>query len=1074
MRNSTKTIFTRSLSGFLALLTFVGLLASLSMLPVFAADEADTALSFDERYNKYYTDPSGDADFTSEQRRIDAMGDVYYQNENFELYVDDITGEVALKDKHTGDILFTNPFDVSEYPISKSDPNAKVIAQSYKQEILSQVLINYIENGTSKKYSSFKDAALLDQIKVKRLNGGVRVEYSIGEEESRTLVPRLISVPRFEEMILAQLEQNLPRNEKGEISSVYERLQAWYIKKDPEAIGVTNSMIQEMYTNYPITREFAVWVFSETAKKREIKLVESWIKSYCPKYTFEELDRDHRETGYTEKNIAPANFKMALEYYLTENGVEVRFPANGLTFDESNYELTSLEILQYMGAGHNYYEGYTFVPDGSGSITRFEDTIASSVTTQSGQVYGQDYSYQEVGSQNQQIFRLPVFGVVTDDKMQLGQSNNGVSETKQRATGYVAIITEGDALSKVTSIHGGKVYCYSSVYTSVNPRPKDTYNLGEAISVGGNAEYTVVSKRKYTGSFRINYIMLTDQDYVDDSANAEAIAAAKANGREFYDTTYMGMAKAYRDYLERKGDIQKITAARDDLPLYIEVFGLTQTDESVLSIPITVDKPLTSFEDLEKMVEELSTAQNPITNLNFRLRGFTNGGMVQTVPTKVKFEKVVGGNSGFRDFLDYAVEKGIGVYPDFDFAYMEDTALFDGFSYKRDAVKTIDNRYITKRVYDAVLQSFSRTDKICISPSVYRNFFEKFNASMTKVLDGRTTGISVATLGSDLNSDFDEDEPYNREDSKAFTAEMLGQIKNAYGNVMIDGGNAFAIPYASVVLNVPLDSSRFLTASQSVPFIGLVFHGYVELAGTPTNMAGDVKYEMLKIIENGAVPYMMFSYENVELLKEDPVLSQYYAIDYQIWKRTLLGIDYEGNYVGNGLYDRINTALKDVQTSRIEDHQFIDCTRQLTDKEIADITSDALAEYDTAIQGYITQLEFYQARLADYNRILATYPAEQAQEFLTWYGLNKEDLERQIKNYQNMVTFMEEKGLQDIIDRSVRNIDLKITDGSVVYVEYENGHWFVLNYNNYVVEVEINGQKITVEAKDFYDSKANA
>ncbi len=1081
MRNSTKRIFTRSLSGFLALLTFVGLFASLSLLPVFAADDTSGSepKSFADKWNQYYTHPDEGADFSTEEKRVEAMGEAYYSNENFELYVDQITGEVALKDKTTGDLLFTNPYDVVEHPISSATANGKkVIAQTYKQRLLSQVHIYYVENGTTKEYNSFKDAALLGQIKVKRLNGGVRVEYSIGEEESRTLVPRLISTVRFEEMILAQLRNNLPKNPDGSIaSSVYERLQAWYMEKDPDDPTITPELREEMYSQFPITKEFAVMVFSETALKREVKLVESWIKQYCPKYTFEELDKDHRETKYTEKNIAPANFKMALEYYLTANGVEVRFPANGLTFDESNYELTSIEILQYMGAGLTYYNGYTFVPDGSGSITRFEDT--TSYTSQGGKVYGQDYSYQEIGSQNQQVFRLPVFGVVTDDNVQTGYDSSVLEDPKDRATGYVAVVTEGDALTTITSVNGGKVYCYGSVYCSFNPRPKDTYNLAEAISVGGSAEYTVVSKRKYTGSFRINYIMLTDSEYTADDANAEAIAAATATGRKFYDTSYMGMAKAYRDYLENKGDIKKIETAKADIPLYVEVFGLTETDESILSIPVIVKKALTSFDDLKTIVEELGAAKSPITNLNFKLRGFTNGGMVQTVPTKVKFEKVVGGNSGFRDFLDYAVEKNIGVYPEFDFAYMEDSALFDGFSYRRDAVKTIDNRYITKRVYDAVLQSFSRTEKICISASVYRDFFSKFNKSMTKVLDGRTTGISVGTLGSDLNSDFDEDEPYNREDSKGFTAEMLGQIKDNFGGkVMIDAGNAFAVPYASVVLNAPLDSSRFLSASQSVPFFGLVFHGYVELAGTPTNMAGDIKYETLKILENGATLYMMFSYQNVELLKEDPTLSQYYAISYEIWKDTLLSqYGEDGALVSEGLYDRINNALKDVQTSRINDHQFVNCVRQLTQQELADITLDAQAEYNASYAALKEKLDHHMARLNDYNRIVTQYggaDTEDAKQFLALYGLNKTDIDRQISIYETQLSILERDGVQAIIDKMSGQIDLDITDGSVVYVEYENGHWFLLNYNNYTVEVEWEGQTIVIEPKNFFDSNANA
>ena len=476
------------------------------------------------------------------------------------------------------------------------------------------------------------------------------------------------------------------------------------------------------------------------------------------------------------------------------------------------------------------------------------------------------------------------------------------------------------------------------------------------------------------------------------------------------------------------------------------------------------------------MVEELTTATSPITNISFRLTGFTNDGMVPTVPTKVKFESVTGGNSGFRDFLTYASERGIGVYPDFDFAYMQQNGLFDGFVYSKHAVKTIDNRYITKRVYDPVLQSFTTSGKICISTSVYRDFFDKFNKSMTKLLKGQTTTISVGTLGSDLNSDFDEDEPYNREDAKSHTEEMLGQLTSNYGKVMLDSGNAYTLPYASVILNAPLDSSRFLSSSESIPFFGMAYHGYVVIAGTPTNMAGDLQYEMLKIIENGATLYMMLSYQNIELLKEDENLSQYYAISYEIWKESLLSqYDEAGNLISEGIYDRLNNALADVQTSLINDHRFITCNRQLTDDERNDINVDAQHEYDETLLEYQKEYDYYVARLADYERIVATY-GEDAQLYLNLYGLNKTELEEGRDLYESLIAYHEESGLQDIIDRMIREMasNLVIDDGSVVYVEYDNGHYFYLNYNNYVVEIEDNGQTITIGAKDFYDSKANS
>lgn len=1291
MRNSTKSILSRSLSGILAFLTVLTLLASLSMVPVLAADDDDDegGRLFQDIYLDFYTNPSYDPaakgedekyvnpDFTSEEKRVAAMKK-HYTKGDFELYVDEITGEVAIKDVTTGDYLFTNPYDVSEISLS-SVGDSKFVSQITKRRLLSQVNISYTDNNTARSYNSFTDSALLEQIHIKKLRGGVRIEYSIGQEETRTLVPRLINLDRYDKLLIAQLKENIPHAEGTEINEknpIYFRFISHYERIERSRVdSFTNNLRDSYYTKYPILKEMDIAVFAEDAKAREIKLIENYIKTYCPEYTFEELDKDHKETGYTSKDKAPANFKMALEYYLTENGVEIRFPANGLTFDEGAYQLSSIDILQFMGAGSNDYNGYTFVPDGSGTLIRFEDTSKTFELT--GKVYGQDYAYQEISNANQEVYRMPVFGVVSTNESQSGtrpvykyeavyetdssgnaQVYNDIPEKitsdydvsvnvydvygeplgmstytipagatsldikipvyeyetnpdgsykldgggkvipvlnedgtykvrtninytlergakklkyympvykaeKTYSTGFFAVVTEGDALTNITSSHGGNQdHIYNSVYCNFNPRPKDSYNLSEAISIGSNTTYTVVSERKYTGSFRINYIMLTDPDN----------NATRNPNRTYYETSYVGMAKAYRDYLNKTGQISRLTAedVKENIPLFIEVFGATQTDETFLSIPITVDKALTSFDDMKVMIKELKDAN--VTNLNFRLTGFTNGGMVPTVPTKVKFEKVVGGNSGFKNFLKYAAEEGISVYPEFDFAYMMKTEAFDGFSYRSDAVKTIDNRYITKRAYDAVLQTFTTTGKICISPCVYRDFYEKFNKSFMKVLDGNTTNVSLGTLGSDLNSDFDEDEPYNREDAKSFTVEMLKQftVNNSYGKIMVDSGNAYTIPYASVVLNAPLDSSRYLTASESVPFFGMVYHGYLVFAGEPTNMAGDIHYETLKILENGATLYMMLSYQNVELLKEDEALSKYYAINYDIWKETLLSkYDEAGNRTQLGLYDKLNDALKGIQLSLINDHRYLDCIREFSDVERENIKTDSQkelnadkAELEAMLDSYTSKqhiynwvsekyaqkivaaglvdnsaeltldmfageadpaaamaaliaqgnkavieklISYYQPlktevqtkinninlgqdtgdldalnqQLSAYNALLDKYnmyytiESEKAAELAVWGITDIDSINANVATLNAAIAALK---LEDYIAVNEAKIDRAISDGTVVYVEYKNDageiQWFVLNYNNFIVNVVIDGKTIQIGAKDFYNSKA--
>ena len=365
------------------------------------------------------------------------------------------------------------------------------------------------------------------------------------------------------------------------------------------------------------------------------------------------------------------------------------------------------------------------------------------------------------------------------------------------------------------------------------------------------------------------------------------------------------MAQAYRDYLEANGTISLLKDTKTDIPLYIESFGMIETKSTVMTIPVWVDTALTEFDDIGTMYDRLA-AKN-ITNVNFRLVGFNDGGLdSEQYPTKVKYEKVLGGNDDYTSLISTAKSKGFGVFPNFDFANVTRSGMFDGFKFSKWTVKSIDDRYGSKREYDATFQSFSYLHSTVVSPAYYSTIFEKFVKAFSK-LD--YIGVSADTLGTDLNSDFDKKEPYNREDDKEFTKELLDSLKKEYGdNIMVDGGNAYTWAYVRHILNVSLDSSRYLRATASVPFMGMVLHGYINLAGRPTNMQGNIKYEILKIIENGAAPYFTLSYQNTQYLKE--LYPEYYSVDFDIWFDDLIST-----------YNTLNEALKEVQTSRIAVHR---------------------------------------------------------------------------------------------------------------------------------------------------------
>ena len=1022
-------------------------IAAAAVAPEYITDSTGNTtdeVDYEKTLEKYYT-----LKFDSEQEKLSTMT-MMFEKDGYQLWIDDYTGEVATVCLASGQILFSNPYDIASSGSS----------DDVKGTLFSQIIVKYTDNDTEKTMNSFKEAASRGQVKFEYIKNGIRVEYSIGREETRMLVPRLIEKSRFEEAILQPFadeinkisEENgyivlnwrdyLPtgkRNHMIQDSSPtgnakdgntewfkFIKLLAFYQEKSL-AKAETEKEKQSMRALYPICTKMDIWVCTPDISRNELVTVEGYIKTYVPTYTFEQLDYDHQLTEYEGQDKAPPLFKMALEYTLDELGMSVRLPANGLRFDESLYQLTYVSILPFMGAGANYlldqkeetFTGYNFFPDGAGSLFRHEELAGKTTTTINGKVYGQDYAYNTITGANQQIIRYPVFGIVSNThrteketvKVQVTEEtvdadgnviitdkdgnvvDEHIFEEEKRDKlieedkGFVAIIEEGDALAELSDYHMGASGKYNTVQMLFYPRPKDSYNLANAISVGANATWTVVSSRKYVGNYKIRYIMLTD----------ETIAEEKQL-ENYYECTWMGMAAAYRDYLYATGNLEALTQddIKADIPVYVETFGTLETLEKIMSIPVNVMTSLTSFENVKTMYDELSA--EGVNNIKFKLTGYANGGLYSAVPYKLEWEKAVGGDDGYTDLLAYSAEKGFEVFPEFNFAYSRQDNLFDGLSLKKHIVKSINDTYMSRRYYSATRQTHVGRFELAISAAYFSHFYDKLTENLLEYYDGTSAlkGISVSTLGTDLNSDFDEDEPYNREDSKQYTKDLFAKMSEDYDLVMTEGANAYTWKYVDYIINAPLDSSRYNKAANAVPFIGVVLHGSVQFAGTPLNMEGNIGYSMLKAIENGAGLYFVLCYENYEELKEDNRLQEYYSVRYDILKSDVVKY-----------YTILNDLTKDLQLNKIVGHQFLigervpDADEIIADEEQLKLEAELAAKLEAELAA--KQL---QQSLLD-GRVYAAINSKKASDSIS-------QIYKDIDGYYNSGVIINEKGVVSV------------------------------------------------------------
>jgi len=459
-------------------------------------------------------------------------------------------------------------------------------------------------------------------------------------------------------------------------------------------------------------------------------------------------------------------------------------------------------------------------------------------------------------------------------------------ETRKVKQGYVAFITEGDSLTRIDSRSGNGGNGYHAVSTTFFARQTDSYPLDGITVSGGMAMYTKAIDRKYVGNYTIKYRLLFDDE-----------------------ATYVGMANAYREYLLKSGVLKKLEDQGDDIKLYLDLIGAVDTTKTILGVPVATKAELTTFEDAKIILDELKEAG--ISNQVLRYLGWVNGGMASTAPAKLKVVKHLGGEKELKELVSYVQEQGSDIYLDLNFSYIKALASFDGYDEERDAAKTIDGKAAYYQTYNPIVQAYNKQVAFVISAKTIDSYYEKISEKYTDLFAECKKTISLGSLGHALNSSQDEEFPLNREDAKDYTMSSLEKISENFESVLVEKGNSYTWKYADTVLDIPLDSSNRITTTAEVPFLGIVLHGYMNYTGEAMNMAGDYEYTLLKTIENGANPYFVVAYENIPQLKINGY-SEYYAVEYGVWKETIIEE-----------YKKLNEVLSPLQDQLITGHEIV-------------------------------------------------------------------------------------------------------------------------------------------------------
>lgn len=716
---------------------------------------------------------------------------------SLELYFHETYLIAAVLDTATGEIYSTNPYNADLDPFSTGQ---------IQKLLRSQVVLSYSDSsGKINTLWSATDCVELGQFEVTYTEKGVSVTYSLGEEKTRRLVPEVIGKEAFE-AVLEKLSEN---------AKAVRRLKALY----------KEATLEDGRAVYR----------AKKLNNKELDEVDGYFAAAG--YTMEDLDADYASFGLAPPDTVFPNFQLTVEYTLTDRGLRVNIPADKFRYDTKSYYITDIKALEYFGAvnADQGHEGYVFLPDGSGTLLRFDDQTRNRQQLISGQVYGFDSSVSYPDEPRQgRTFHLPVFGIKKDN------------------AGFFAIVTDGAALTSLSGYAGSQFGRYFAAFPTFRNTTREELELEQKVASFGSVSTAYLNdKNIYTGAYTVEYTFLNDTN-----------------------SSYMGMAELYRAYLVEQGMTLSEKGAEHFLS--IETLGtLTYTDK-FLGIPYSASAKLTTFDQNREVLEFFQ--KEDVTALNLTLTSWRRGGLESTAANRFDPASVLGGKKEFTALGNWCKENGVGFYPDIDLPYVARDGWFDGFSANKDTTRLLNDHFGGLMTVRPDTSRYDRTTfRFALAPRLYAGYLDKFLKGYDKTgLDS----LGLGTLGQYLNSDFRDKKEMNRQQNLKQMDEILSKASAEHA-LTFAGGNAYVLPYAAFVRGVPMTDSGY-PGTVGVPFLQLVLNGAIPYSSEPVNMQNDPERALLECIESGTSPHYVLAMDNILKIKLTQH-TEYYSVDGRYW-----------------------------------------------------------------------------------------------------------------------------------------------------------------------------------------------
>ena len=513
------------------------------------------------------------------------------------------------------------------------------------------------------------------------------------------------------------------------------------------------------------------------------------------------------------------------------DGSTLRIPVDDVVeISEYSYTIASFYVYPFMGhsrAGEG--QGYMIIPDGQGAVVGFEDNEGRYATPYDKQVYGVNIGMEDQYLSEDRVpaedVIMPVFGMVHTDKQ----------------IAVLGVIEEGDIAARIQAYPNG-VRNLPFDWVTAKYTLRFVFNQPMGPSAGNVATRT--EKRRDVDI--VQHFLLESGDTAD----------------------YAGLAVAYRDYLVANDTFAEAEERAFDIQL--DFLGI-ERENYILG---KQDVVMTTFEQAADIIDELTAGG--AKQLTVTYRGWQTDGLTGGVPTDAfSVAKSIGGKSGLLELAEKAEGMNIPFSLEADVLSLNtETHPALTFSALKKITSQTWSRPTFGKVYDTLYYCNPTT-----SQSAAEKLLKAMEAEGLK-------GVAFTGITQVLTDYYHRDKYHDTSEMAAIYSGILDDANDRFVSTLVSP-NAYLWQYADVISDIPVAGSDYTYTDAEIPFLTIALSGQIPFYVEYTNFQANTQEFFLHLVEQGARPSFLLTWEDpIELQNTNS--SSIYSSRYELYRDMIL------------------------------------------------------------------------------------------------------------------------------------------------------------------------------------------